>query len=71
MITRECDRTDGKFADQVPDPEVVPKAKRRKYSAEYKLRILQEYEACTDPGKRGELEGLAPKKRRRDLVERN
>jgi len=26
------------------DPEVVPKAKRRKFSAEYKRRILEETE---------------------------
>jgi transposase-like protein len=43
------------------DPEVVPKAKKRQYTAEYKRRILQEYEACTEPGARGALlrrEGL-------------
>jgi transposase len=43
------------------DPEVVPKAAKRQYSAEYKRRILQEYEACTEPGGRGALlrrEGL-------------
>src|SRR5450432_2727465 len=28
-----------------PDPEVAAKAKRRTYTAEYKLRILQEAEA--------------------------
>lgn len=48
---------------QNPDPEVVPvqKAKRRKFSAKYKLRILKEYEACTEPGEKGALlrrEGL-------------
>jgi len=40
---------------------VVPKAKKRHYTAEYKRRILQEYEACTEPGARGALlrrEGL-------------
>ena len=26
----------------IPDPEVVPKAKRRKFSVEYKRRILEE-----------------------------
>ena len=26
----------------VPDPEVVPKAKRRTFSAKYKLQILEE-----------------------------
>mgnify|MGYP001597949292 CR=1 FL=1 len=44
-----------------PDPEVVPKAERRRFSAEYKRRILQEAEACTQPGEVGALlrrEGL-------------
>ncbi len=27
---------------QVPDPEVVPKAKRRQFTAKYKMRILEE-----------------------------
>ena len=71
-----------------PDPEVVPKATRRKFSAAYKLRILREAEGCTQPGElgallrreglfssymskwrrqrdRGELDGLAPKRRGR------
>ena len=38
-----------------PDPEVVPKAKRRRFSAEYKQRILTEADACT---KRGEIGAL-------------
>jgi transposase len=38
-----------------PDPEVVPKAKRRKFTAEYKLRILAEADACTRPGEIGAL----------------
>jgi len=45
----------------VPDPEVVPRAKRRHFSAEYKLRILEEVEACSEPGQIGALlrrEGL-------------
>jgi len=33
-----------------PDPEVEPKAKRRRYSAAYKARILEEAEGCTEPG---------------------
>ena len=44
-----------------PDPEVVPKAKRRRFSAEYKLRILREADACDKPGEIGALlrrEGL-------------
>src|SRR5512132_1758752 len=45
----------------VPDPELVEQAKRRGFTAEYKLRILQEADACTRPGEVGELlrrEGL-------------
>ena len=43
------------------DPEVVPKAKRRKFSAEYKVRILEEADRCTERGEIGALlrrEGL-------------
>ena len=46
---------------QYPDPEVTPKAKRRRFSAEYKLRILAEVDDCTQPGEIGALlrrEGL-------------
>jgi len=40
--------------DAVPDPEVRPRAKRRRFTAEYKLRILTEADAC----KLGELGAL-------------
>jgi len=73
---------------QIPDPEVVPKAKRRQFSAKYKLCILEEADRCTKRGQigallrreglysshlskwrqqraRGQLRGLAPKKRGR------
>jgi hypothetical protein len=35
--------------EQVPDRELVERAKRRRFSAEYKLRVLQQAEAwgCT------------------------
>lgn len=49
------------LAARVPDPEVVPKAKRRQFTAEYKLRIVREADACTEPGQIGSLlrrEGL-------------
>jgi transposase-like protein len=42
------------------DPEVADRARRRTYSAQYKLRILAEYERC-DSGAKGALlrrEGL-------------
>ncbi len=45
----------------IPDPEVVPKANRRKFSAEYKVRILEEADSCTERGGIGALlrrEGL-------------
>jgi transposase len=45
----------------VPDPEVVVKAQRRYFSAEYKRRVLQEADACTQRGEVGALlrrEGL-------------
>jgi transposase len=47
--------------NDLPDPEVVPRAKRRRFSAEYKLRILEEVDACSEPGQIGTLlrrEGL-------------
>lgn len=44
-----------------PDPEVSSKPVRRKFTAEYKLRILAEADNCTKPGEIGALlrrEGL-------------
>ena len=44
-----------------PDPEVVAKPKRRQFSAQYRLRILEEAERCTRRGEVGRLlrrEGL-------------
>ena len=48
-------------ASRPPDPEVLPKAARRTFSAAEKLRILNEADACTLPGQIGALlrrEGL-------------
>jgi transposase-like protein len=42
-------------------PEVSEKASRRRFTAEYKARILDEADRCTEPGRLGELlrrEGL-------------
>ncbi|SMC28138.1 Transposase [Desulfacinum hydrothermale DSM 13146] len=36
-----------------PDPEVMEKKRRRKFTAAYKLRILEEADACTLPGQIG------------------
>jgi transposase-like protein len=44
-----------------PDPEVTEQARRRRFPAEYKLRILRQSAACTEPGEVGALlrrEGL-------------
>lgn len=44
-----------------PDPEVVPQAKRRRFTAKYKLEILRRADACSEPGEVGALlrrEGL-------------
>lgn len=44
-----------------PDPEVPEKAKRRRFTADYKLRIVQAAERCTQTGEVGALlrrEGL-------------
>jgi transposase len=76
-----------------PDPEVDARPTRRRFSAEYKLRILRQLDASSHgemgavlrreglysshidtwrgQRERGELEGLAPKKRGRKPRERN
>ena len=44
-----------------PEPEVVPKAARRRFSAAYKLRIVKEADQCTEHGQIGAMlrrEGL-------------
>ncbi len=48
-------------APAVPDPELVEQAKRRSFTAKYKLEILARADACSAPGEVGELlrrEGL-------------
>ena len=45
----------------IPDPEVREKAIRRRFTAEYKLRILKEAESCKEQGQIGAMlrrEGL-------------
>jgi transposase len=53
---------DGRVAREgLPDPELVERPVRRRFSAEYKLRVLREAEACAKPGEVGALlrrEGL-------------
>jgi len=45
----------------VPDPEVLDRPRRRSFTAAYKLSILRELDACTEPGQAGAVlrrEGL-------------
>ena len=44
-----------------PDPELVERPRRRRFSAQYKLRVVREADACSKPGDVGALlrrEGL-------------
>lgn len=38
-----------------PDPELVERPKRRRFTAKYKLEILEKADACARPGEVGEL----------------
>jgi transposase len=54
-------RGNGNLSADAPNPEVVVKAQRRQFTVEYKQRILQEADACTQRGEIGALlrrEGL-------------
>ena len=45
----------------IPGPEVVEKAKHRRFTTKYKAKIVKEADACTEPGQIGALlrrEGL-------------
>ncbi len=56
MITPEGSKTAA-----ILNPEVPDKAVRRRFTAEYKISILNQADACTDPGSLGALlrrEGL-------------
>jgi len=54
-VTAPGMRVDPGAMPSPPDPEVSEKAKRRRFSAEYKLAILREVDACTEPGQIGAL----------------
>jgi len=59
QVDTRADR--GPASPNVPNPEVVVKARRRQFSAEYKRRILQEADTCTQRREVGALlrrEGL-------------
>ena len=58
---RSAVATGGAPRTDTPDPELIERPRRRRFTAEYKLRILQEVEACTESGEIGALlrrEGL-------------
>ena len=58
--SKQYDRI-GRRNGSEPEPQVVPKAQRRTFSAEYKLRILAEADGCKERGQIGALlrrEGL-------------
>ena len=60
MSERQLNGERGPLAD-VPGPELVERPRRRRFSAEYKLQILREVDACSRPGEVGALcrrEGL-------------
>jgi hypothetical protein len=51
----------GSAAAGVPDPELVERPSRRRFTAGYKLRVLREADGCSRPGEVGALlrrEGL-------------
>lgn len=53
--------SEGTESNGLPAPEVQEKPVRRQFTAEYKLRILEEADGCTDKGQVGALlrrEGL-------------
>ncbi len=67
---RETERAEGESSEAAggdaapqaaPDPELTERPKRRSFSAEYKLKVLKEADACRKPGELGALlrrEGL-------------
>jgi len=64
MVGMEAPRAEAAAARRPPpDPEVVAKPTRRQFTAEYRLRIIEEAQRCTRPGEVGRLlrrEGLKP-----------
>lgn len=54
-------RTAGGRVPEAPDPELVERPRRRTFTAKYKLKVLREADACSEPGEIGALlrrEGL-------------
>jgi len=61
MTAKDTGAHDGPMPVE-PDPEVTEKAKRRRFTARYKLAILEEYDRASEPGAKGALlrrEGLS------------
>ena len=59
--SRKDQPSPGPVPETVTDGEVLPRAQRRRFSTDYKRRILQEAEQCRQPGQIGALlrrEGL-------------
>ena len=60
-ISTRAEAAAGNGPQGAPDPEVPEKAPRRRFTAAYKLRVLQEADRCSQPGEIGALlrrEGL-------------
>jgi transposase-like protein len=60
-ISATAEAAAGNDTTAPPDPEVPEKIPRRRFTAAYKLRVLQEADQCTQPGEMGALlrrEGL-------------
>jgi transposase len=54
-------RAPGSDTSSTPDPELVEGPRRRRFTAEYKLRVLRDADRCSKPGEIGALlrrEGL-------------
>ena len=61
LVPGEKKSHSGSMDSSRPNPEVLERAVRRTFPWEYKLQILRQADACTEPGQRGELlrrEGL-------------
>ena len=61
MTNTSSSKQNGRAPNHIPNPEVVPRASRRRFSAAYKRRIVAEADACSDRGAIGALlrrEGL-------------
>jgi transposase-like protein len=48
MVMLSSSSNNGSKSSDVPNPEVLEKAQRRIYTAEYKLQILQETDTCSE-----------------------